>query len=317
MIKKDKSALIIGAAGFVGGYLCECLLKEGAMVFVTKLPFETFNFNCNGVFDLDITDPVATLKVIEQIKPDEIYHLAAQSSVAHSWKAPKLTVDINIGGVVNILEACRNVVPDVRILLVGSAEEYGHITPDECPIREEHKCAPQNVYALTKNAQNMLGTLYCNAYGMNILMVRAFNHFGPRQLPQFVISDFCRQVAQIEVQRKEPVISVGNLEAKRDFTDVRDIVRAYAMITEYGKKGETYNVGSGNAISIREMLDIIIENTSAEIKVVQDPARMRPSDVPIHCADISKIKSEIGWTPQISYIETICNTLEYWRNELK
>ena len=308
------TALIIGAAGFVGGYLAEELIRSGRRVFITRLPSEKFDGECSGAFCVDITDPQSIASVMEQVKPDEIYHLAAQSSVAVSWKNPGLTVDVNIRGAVNVLEAARAHAPEAVVLLIGSAEEYGAVTPEQCPITEEQSLRPKNIYAMTKAAQNMTGKLYFDAYGMKVRMVRAFNHFGPRQAPQFVISDFCRQVAEIEAGKREAVMKVGNLEAKRDFTDVRDIVRAYRMIAESGKDGETYNVGSGSAVSIRELLDLILSLAKKEISVEQDPNRLRPSDVPIHCADISRIQRDIGWTPSIPRKDTVLATLNYWRS---
>lgn len=314
--RKETVSLIIGAAGFVGGYLAEELIRSGRRVYVTRLPSERYDGECSGEFCMDVTDPSSIASVIKSTKPDEIYHLAAQSSVAVSWKNPGLTVDVNIRGAVNLLEAVRACAPDATVLLIGSAEEYGAVTPEECPINEEHKMRPKNIYAMTKAAQNMIGKLYCDAYGMKVRMVRAFNHFGPRQAPQFVVSDFCRQVAEIEAGKRAPVMRVGNLEAERDFTDVRDIVRAYRMIAEGGKDGETYNVGSGSSVSIRHMLDIILSFARTEISVEQDPDRLRPSDVPLHCADIQKIRRDIGWTPSISRDDTVLATLNYWRSNI-
>ena len=311
-----KTALIIGAAGFVGGYLAEELKASGRRVFVTRLHGEHYNGACDSAFYLDVTDADSVRSVLESTLPDEIYHLAAQSSVAVSWKKPALTVDVNIRGAVNLLEGVREVVPDAVVMLIGSAEEYGAVKPEECPVSEGHAVRPKNIYAMTKAAQNMTGRLYSDAYGMKIRMVRAFNHFGPGQAPQFVISDFCRQVAEIEAGRKQPILKVGNLEARRDFTDVRDIVRAYRMIAESGCDGETYNVGSGTAISIREMLETILSLSEAMIAVEQDPERMRPSDVPIHCADISMIVRDIGWKPRIAREDTVRATLDYWREHI-
>lgn len=313
---ENKNALIIGAAGFVGGYLAEELKNKGYCVTVTKLACESYTGVCDAAVDLDVTDAEAVAAVIRNTRPAAVYHLAAQSSVAVSWEKPALTVDINVKGAVNLLEACRREAAQAVVLLIGSAEEYGKLSPEQCPVSEAQVPCPKNVYAMTKTAQNMLGRLYYEAYGMRVRMVRAFNHIGPKQAPRFVISDFCRQVAEIEAGKREPIMKVGNLEAKRDFTDVRDIVRAYVMLAEGGRDGETYNVGSGRAVSIREMLDCILGSSKAEIRVEQDPARLRPSDVPIYYADISKISSEIGWIPQIDRRETVESILDYWRENL-
>lgn len=308
-------SLVIGAAGFVGGYLIEELNNSGHSVFATKLTFEQIYSECDGIFDLDVTDSEAVFTLVNDLRPDKIFHLAAQSSVKASWDKPELTIRVNVLGALNLLEACRKLKDEYfpTILMIGSAEEYGKVSPDACPITEEQTCSPANIYALTKNAQNGLGKIYADAYKMNIINVRAFNHTGPGQATAFVVSDFCSQVAAIERGEKKPEISVGNLEASRDFTDVRDIVRAYSLLAEKGRCGQTYNVGSGKAVKISQVLDIILSQSKCKITVLQDEARMRPSDVPIHCADISKIQGETGWTPQIPLERTINDCLEYFR----
>ena len=274
-------ALIIGGAGFVGGYLIRELDSAGQEVFATCLENENISGNCS-VRTLNILDADAVSEVIGEIKPDVIYHLAAQSSVSLSWKKPQLTADINVIGTINVLEAVKNCEKkDIRLILIGSGEEYGFIRKDACPLTEEEPLNPGNIYAATKACQGMLGEIYARAYKMDIIMVRAFNHSGPQQLPMFVISDFCRQIALIEKGDSPAVISVGNLAAKRDFTDVRDIVRAYSLLMQSGKKGETYNVGSGKAVSIRNMLDKILSYSKVKINIETDPKRLRPSDVPI------------------------------------
>ena len=201
-----------------------------------------------------------------------------------------------------------------RVLLIGSGEEYGHIKEGECPIVEDNTVRPGNIYAATKACQNMLGKIYSDAYGLDIMMVRAFNHIGPNQTPMFVVADFCKQVADIEKGRQEPVIYVGNLSAKRDFTDVRDVVKAYALLVEHGRRGETYNVGTGHAIAISQILDEIVAMSDTAIEVKVDENKLRPVDVPIIEPDIDKIKSEVGWQPVISLEQTLKETLEHWRS---
>ena len=312
-----KKTLIIGGAGFVGTYLAERLIDDGAEVHSTCLPSEKIADERCISHTLDILDKNAVLQLFNEVKPDVIYHLAAQSSVALSWKNPQLTVDINIKGTLNVLDALRDSeVKDSRIILIGSGEEYGYIREGACPISEDEQLKPGNIYAATKACQSMIGSIYARAYKMDIIMVRAFNHIGARQLPQFVVSDFCKQVAEIEKGIRPAEMSVGNLEAKRDFTDVRDVVRAYTTLAESGKTGKLYNVGSGKAIRIRELLDIIISLSNSEIKVSIDPNRLRPSDVPIIEADISKITSDTGWVPEIPVEKTIEDTLNYWRNTI-
>ena len=248
-------ALIIGAAGFVGGYLAKHLKTAyGMEVSVTKLPHETLEIEGADVFDLDILKKEEIVSLLFKIRPDYIFHLAAQSSVGLSWKKPGLTVDINIKGSINVMDAVRELYYKPKILLIGSGEEYGHIREGETPITEGNMVRPGNIYAATKVCQNMIGNIYAKAYDMDIMMVRAFNHIGPTQAPMFVVADFCRQVAEIEKGLREPVMYVGNLSAERDFTDVRDVVRAYALLVQKGKAGETYNVGSGHAGASRKSL---------------------------------------------------------------
>ena len=283
-------------------------------VAVTKLPHEKIEIEGVSVHDLNILEKDDIENLLFQVRPDYIFHLAAQSSVGLSWKNPQLTIDINIKGSVNLMDAIRELFYKPRVLLIGSGEEYGHILPGETPIREGNMIRPGNIYAATKVCQNMIGSIYAKAYDMDLMMVRAFNHIGPTQAPIFVVADFCKQVAEIEKGLRPPVMYVGNLSAKRDFTDVRDVVRAYALLVQKGEPGETYNVGSGHAISIQKMLDMIIAKSDKEIKIEVDPNKLRPVDVPIIEADIDKLCKQTGWKQTISLEQTIEETLNYWRN---
>lgn len=313
-----KRALIIGAAGFVGSYLIDHIQKHCVWsIVVTKMPQETMACPGVDICDLDILAPEAIERLLEEQRPDYIFHLAAQSSVAVSWKNPGLTVDVNVKGSLNVLDAVRKLDYKPRVLLIGSGEEYGHVRENEVPVQEDNVLRPGNIYAATKACQNMVGAIYAQAYGMDVMMVRAFNHVGPNQSPIFVVADFCKQTAEIEAGLKEPVIKVGNLSARRDFSDVRDVVRAYVELMEKGKAGETYNVGSGNAVEIRKILDMILCRSKKEIRVEVEPSRMRPVDVPVIEADISKLKACTGWKQKITLEETIQDTLEYWRQKLK
>lgn len=313
-----KRALIIGAAGFVGSYLIDHIQKHCVWsIVVTKMPQETMACPGVDICDLDILAPEAIERLLEEQRPDYIFHLAAQSSVAVSWKNPGLTVDVNVKGSLNVLDAVRKLDYKPRVLLIGSGEEYGHVRENEVPVQEDNVLRPGNIYAATKACQNMIGAIYAQAYGMDVMMVRAFNHVGPNQSPIFVVADFCKQTAEIEAGLKEPVIKVGNLSARRDFSDVRDVVRAYVELMEKGKAGETYNVGSGNAVEIRKILDMILCRSKKEIRVEVEPSRMRPVDVPVIEADISKLKTCTGWEQKITLEETIQDTLEYWRQKLK
>ena len=305
-------AMIIGAAGFVGKYLIDNLLDAGWNVSATRLPSETVNARV-PVYELDILEDLAIGKLLEKVKPECIFHLAALSSVADSWENPALTVDVNIKGSVNLLEAVRRMQKPARVLLIGSGEEYGYISPEDLPINEETLLRPGNIYAATKAAQGMLGQIYARAYGLEIIIIRAFNHAGPGQSDAFVVSNFCKQVAMVEKGLHAPIIKVGNLEAKRDFTDVRDVVRAYRMLADKGRSGVVYNVGSGKAISIGEILNKILSLSKREITVEQDPSRMRPSDTPVIEADISRLYESTGWVPEIPVEKTIMDALNEWR----
>ena len=308
--------LIIGGAGFVGGYLIRELSAAGAEVHATCLPFENIKESCTS-HNLDILDKEAVCEVLEQVQPDVIYHLAAQSSVSLSWKKPQMTAEINVVGTINVLEAVRSASKqDMRIILIGSGEEYGFIRKDACPLTEDEPLRPGNIYAATKACQGMLGEIYSRAYKMDVVMVRAFNHSGPEQLPVFVISDFCRQIAEIEAGRKSPEITVGNLSAKRDFTDVRDVVRAYRLLGTKGVSGRTYNIGRGKAVEISYILQTALAASGMKIEVRQAPAKMRASDIPLIEPDVSLIRQDTGWTAEISMEQTIEDTLNYWRNNL-
>lgn len=313
-----KKALIIGGAGFVGNYLIDHIQQNCIWsIAVTKMAHEEIKQKNVDVYDLDILQEEQISSLLDRVRPDYIFHLAAQSSVAVSWKNPDLTVDVNIKGTLHVLNAIRQLDYKPRVLLIGSGEEYGHVREDEIPIKEDNVARPGNIYAATKACQNMIGKIYADAYGLDIMSVRAFNHIGPNQAPIFVVADFCRQVAEIEAGQRPPVMRVGNLSARRDFTDVRDVVRAYVMLMEQGKSGETYNVGSGNAIQISELLNRIVSFSKSEIQVEVDPSRLRPVDVPVIEADISKLQACCGWKREIELNQTLQETLDYWREQTR
>ena len=311
-------ALIIGASGFVGPYLVEEIRRSLFCEIITATSRETDRLGIgeDKTVHLNILDRKQISDILLSEKPDYIFHLAAQSSVALSWKNPKSTVDTNIIGAINLISAIKQSGYSPRVLIAGSGEEYGRVRETDIPIRENAVLAPGNVYAVTKVCQNMMASIYARAYGLQLVMTRSFNHIGPGQSPQFVVADFCSQAVKIEKGLQEPVFRVGNLSAKRDFTDVRDVVKAYCMLIQYGKSGETYNVGSGHAVAVQEILDIILSQTKAEVKVETDPSKLRPVDVPVIEADISKIYKDTGWKPEISPAQTITDTMQYWRNHI-
>ena len=307
-------SLIVGAGGFVGGYLIEELLSQNNEVYATKLKNEVVPYDVK-VIDLDITSPVEVESVLKEICPDVIYHLAAQSSVKISWAKPTFTANVNILGAINLFEGVKNICPNAKVVVIGSAEEYGEVDYND-KVSETTLPNPKNIYAVTKLTQEQIAKIYVSAYDLHIVMTRSFNHIGARQGEQFVVADFCSQVAKIENNLQEPIIRVGNLSAKRDFTDVIDVVKAYTILATKGIDGEVYNVGSGKAISIKDILDLILSMSKQKIEVVVDQNKFRPIDVPVIEADISKIK-ELGFIPTIKIEETIKNTLRYFREVYK
>jgi len=298
-----RKVLVIGAGGFVGHYLTKQLTSDGCEVHGTYIKGGPYPDQDIVSHELDILDQTAIEKLLIEIEPDWIIHLAAQSSVALSWKNPGLTIDINIKGTSNLLEAIKTKSPHVRLLLIGSAEEYGKTSHEL--IKETESLQPQNIYAITKVTQEMLGKLYVQAYGLDIVMARPFNHIGPGQSTQFVVPDFCEQVARIDKGLSEPVIKVGNLKAKRDFTDVRDVVRAYSLLLQKGEKGEVYNIGSSKPVTIQWILDTILSLSKKQISVEIDPQKYREIDIPVVSADITKIITRTGWKPQREILTTI------------
>ena len=309
-------ALIIGGAGFVGAYLIRELSTAGTEVHATCLPSESITENC-FTHTLDIMDIGSISALLAEVAPDVIFHLAAQSSVAVSWKKPQLTANINVVGSINVLEAVRAAEKkDIRIIMIGTGEEYGFIREGACPLSEDEPLNPGNIYAATKACQEMISRIYVRAYDMNIVMVRAFNHSGPAQSDIFVISDFCRQIAEIEKGMRPPEIRVGNLSAMRDFTDVRDVVRAYRLLAEKGTRGRVYNIGRGRAVKIQYILDTALSFSDTEISVTNDPARMRASDTPLIEPDVSLVHGDTGWKAEITMEQTIRDTLDYWRGIL-
>ena len=314
--------LITGITGFVGSHLAEYALGRGDVEVFGTVRWRSRLDNVQHILedihlvDCDLRDGMATKKTLEEVKPDYIFHLAAQSFVPTSWKAPAETLTTNIMSELNLLEAIRDLKLDTRIQVAGSSEEYGMVYEHETPISEENPLRPLSPYAVSKVAQDFLAYQYHQSYGIHTVRTRAFNHSGPRRGQVFVESDFSRQVALVEKGKKEPVIEVGNLEARRDFSDVRDIVRAYWLCLEKGEPGDVYNMGSGKAITIKELLDLILSMSDVDIEVRQVPERMRPSDVMLLVTDNSKVTRVTGWKPEIPLERTVRDLLDYWRERV-
>jgi GDP-4-dehydro-6-deoxy-D-mannose reductase len=267
--------------------------------------------------EADILDASSCLQVLKAVRPDWIFHLAAQSFVPTSWAAPASTMSTNVLGQVHLFEALRALdALDTRFHVCGSSEEYGYVAPEETPITEDNPLRPLSPYGVSKVAQDLLGYQYFRSYGLHAVRTRAFNHGGPRRGEVLLPSDFAKQIAEIEKGLREPVIAVGNLEAVRDFTDVRDIVRGYWLALEKGEPGAVYNIGSGNSPSIREILEGLLALTDAAVEVREVPEKMRPSDVQILISDSSRFCGLTGWEPQISLDRMLSDTLDYWRERV-
>ena len=315
--------LITGITGFVGSHLAEyCLAKPDIQVFGTVLShhlgdelkrIERIKDRCN-LLECNLNNRISVQRVIEKVKPDKIFHLAAQSFVPTSFASPEDTLINNIVSEINIFEALRELKINPVILIAGSSEEYGLVFENELPIKETNQLRPLSPYGVSKVAQDTLACQYHHSYGLKTVVTRAFNHEGPRRGEQFVTSNFTKQIAEIEKNIKEPVIYVGNLTAKRDYLDVRDVVDAYWLATEKCQFGQPYNICSGKSWSIQQVLDLLLEKSVVKnIEVKQDQSRMRPSDVPILLGDCAKFKEVTGWEPKISFEKTLEDTLNYWR----
>jgi len=314
--------LVTGITGFVGSHLAELLLEKkdievwGIERWRSKMDNIEHIKDKIKLIECDIRDLSSVEKAIELIKPDKIFHLAAQSFVPTSWNAPAETITTNIIGELNIFETVHKIGINPWIQIACSSEEYGMVYPDETPIKETNPLRPLSPYGVSKVGQDMLGYQYAMSYNMNIVRTRGFNHTGPRRGDVFVESNFANQIAKIEKGKQKSVISVGNLEARRDYTDVRDMVKAYWLATEKCKLGEEYNICSGKDWKIQEVLDILLSYSKIKVEVKQDPARMRPSDVMILLGDNSKFRKATGWKPEIPFEKTLLDLLNYWRERV-
>lgn len=309
-------ALVTGINGFAGTHLRTHLTNSGYEVFGTIKPTSEPATD-DHLFACDIQDFEGLKNIVGKVEPDHIYHLAALTSPAESFKNPANTVTTNIGGQLNILEAVKQLqLVNTKVLVVSSAEVYGKANESDLPIDEATPLRPLSPYAVSKIAQDFLGYQYSHAQNVQAIIVRPFNNIGPNQGPFFVVPSFARQIAEIEQGKKEPVIKVGNLESKRDFTDVRDVVRAYELLMQKGVAGDVYNIGSGKSHKIQEILDIFLSLTDIKIIVEKDPALMRPGDIPELLCDFSKLHEVTGWRPEIPLETTLKDTLDYWRNNI-
>lgn len=313
--------LIVGITGFAGVHLYQLLKqKEDISLFGTyrhssKTMNLIKNFSRAALLECDVSDIYSIERVLCEVEPDVIFHFASYVSVHSSFKNPLPTFQINIIGTANLLEAIRKIVPFTKILIPGSAEEYGKVPQDKMPIKEDYSLNPINPYAISKRVQEDLGFYYHKIHSLNIFFTRTFHYTGPGQPLGFVCSDFAKQVVDIE-NGKVNKLKVGNLDAKRDFTDIRDVVNGYWEIVNRGELGEVYNVCRGASIKIQEILQKLINLSEKKVSVETDVDKLRPSDVPDFVGDNTKLR-DLDWAPKYTIDDSLRDLLEWWRNEVK
>lgn len=318
------NVLITGITGMAGSHLAEYLLEKGDCDIHGTLRWRSSRENIAAIekrvmlHNCELRDPYSVTRLLSAIKPDYIFHFAAQSSVAQSWNSPQDTMMNNITPEMNVFESLRLLeAVDTKVLVAGSSEEYGMVYETELPVTEMNPLRPMSPYGVSKVTQSVLGFQYYHNFGIQVIRTRSFNHTGPRRSDVFVTSNFAKQIAEIELGIKEPVIKVGNLSAKRDFSDIRDIVKAYDLAIRHGEAGEVYNIGSGVSYSISDILEMLLSLSDVSIVVQEEPNRMRPSDVPELRCDFSKFNRITGWRPCISIQQTLEDLLNDWRKKLE
>ncbi len=315
--------LITGITGFVGSHMAEYALAQGAQVFGSarwRSRMENIEHLRSKIhlFECDLRDSTSVRRLLEVAEPTHVVHLAAQSFVGSSWHTPMETFSTNIESQVNLLEGIRKLKVVPRFLVIGTSEEYGLVYPDEMPIKEMNPLRPLSPYAVSKVAQDMMGFQYFKSWGLPIVRSRAFNHEGPRRGEVFLTSSFAKQIAEIEAGLREPIILVGDVKPRRDFSDVRDVVRGYWQLLERGEPGEVYNLCSGRSWAIQQVLDFFLEQSHTKgIAVKIDPERLRPSDVMVLEGDPSKIRRCLGWEVEIPFEHTLKDLLAYWRQRIE
>jgi GDP-4-dehydro-6-deoxy-D-mannose reductase len=313
--------LITGIAGFVGSHLAEYALKKNAEVFGTILPNEPLNNIAHikkqlKLFKCDITKPKHLNFALKKSRPDLIFHLAAQSNVSLSWKIPQKTMQVNVIGTINLLESLRKYASDARVLLASSREVYGRVRKSELPVTEKQPPKPVNPYGVSKLAMELLGMQYYQKYGLYSIIVRSFNLTGPRRPASFACSDWAKQLAEIELSLKEPVLEIGIVTALRDFTDVRDAVRAYWLAIHKCKPAEPYNVCSGKSLKMKKVLEMILSLSNKKIKVVRDDKKVVKIDIPYAVGSNSKLRKATAWQPKIKFKKTLRDLVAYWKKQL-
>lgn len=313
-LERHVRALITGIGGFVGRHLTRHLQENPDCEIIGAViePVEQHTVLRDAgvrIHQVDLTDEDAVLSLLKETRPHHIYHLAAQAFVPKSFESPWETLSNNIHSQLSLLHGIVKLDLDARILIVGSGEVYGLIAPEDNPVDEDQPLCPTSPYSVSKVTQDMLGLQYFLSHDVDAIRVRPFNQIGPGQSRDFVAPAFALQIAEIERGAAEPVVNVGNLEARRDFTDVRDMCRAYKLLLDRGRPGEVYNVGYGEAHSIQELLDILLHLSDAPIQVEFDPSRARPIDVPLVVCDARRMREVTGWKPAFTFEQTLADVL--------
>jgi len=314
--------LITGVTGFVGAHLLALLRAErpGAEIHGLVRPGDPTRSSLPAevrALDAELESAASVEAALERVQPDAIIHLAAQSSVHHSWMDPEGTFRTNLHGLLHLLEAVRKAGLAPRVLVVGSADEYGDAArAEDQRLAEDTPLRPLSPYAVSKAAQGLLALQYALVFGLPIVRTRTFPHTGPGRGAVFAESSFARQIAEIESGLRPPVIEVGNLDAVRDFSDVRDVVRAYLMLLESGRPGEVYNVCSGNGLRMGDLLERLLGLAGVRVEVRVDPARLRPSDIPMQVGDPARLREATGWTARHTLEATLRDLLDEWRGRV-
>lgn len=315
------TVLITGINGFVGSHLADLLVSDGYPVSgIALIPNRRNLSNVErqiSIAYVDIQNVKEVAEILAEVKPDCIYHLAGVSFVPDAEVDPKIVYDVNVLGTLNLLEAARSTHLSAKILIVGSGEVYGYVPEAALPVNEEYPLKPTSLYGVTKACVDLLAYQYATAYQMDVIRVRPFNHIGPRQSEKFVCSSFAKQIVEIEQGIRKPILNVGNLEACRDFTDVRDVVKAYRTVLERAQGGEVYNIGSNKAWKIGEIVGMLIDASRVKgIELEQQSRRVRPNDIPVMRCDASKVEQTIGWRPEIPIEQTLHDLLNDWRDAI-
>jgi GDP-4-dehydro-6-deoxy-D-mannose reductase len=311
-----RRVFITGATGFAGRHLMALLHPLENVVYGTSFP-QPPRPDERNVFPLDLRSERDVFEGVKRAAPQWVFHLAAVSNVGYSWANKKETLETNVTGTFHLLEALKKFVPEARVLFVSSSDIYGFspgaATAGSTAFSEADAFHLASPYALSKYEGELLAGFYSRFEGLDIVIVRPFPHTGPGQSAEFVCSDWARQVIRIVRGSQDPVIRVGNLDIQRDFTDVRDTVRAYILLMQKGRKGEVYNVCRGQGVALREILDILLSFSPRTVRVEKDPERQRKVDIPSLVGDNRKLKAETGWEPQIPLQKTLAELVDYWR----